>query len=110
MQLLGRGTSVQDLDPFSPVYKLQTWRKTLFLCLGFLLSSLASVSSDPELPLGGLHELIFALHFKKSLPRARTVFEKCLAAVLAGPQGNPSRNISCLSLGLGDYNKNLPTV
>lgn len=38
------------------------------------------------------------------------VFEKCLAAVLEGPQGNPSRNISCLSLGLGDYNKNPPTV
>lgn len=76
------------------------------------LSSLANVSSDPELPLGGLHELIFALHFKKSLPctKGKEVFEKCLAAVLAGPQGNPSRNISCLSLGLGDYSKNLPTV
>lgn len=68
VQLLGRGTSIQDSEPFSPVYKLQTWRKPLFLCLGFLLSSLANVSSDPELPLGGLHELIFALHFKKSLP------------------------------------------
>lgn len=40
-------------------------------------------SDDPELPLGELQELIFALHFKTRAyhaPRARTVFEKVLGS------------------------------
>ena len=40
-------------------------------------------------------------------PGQGTLFEKCLAAALEGPQGSPRRKISCISLDLGDYKNSL---